>query len=124
MAGYLWVPLYSISRNDSRLADQLFAQLLSPAGLPHDNTVIQIDEFQDSLKRWPAPGSHEQGVSIGGLREVLQGSTSLARGFIILSGTQGLVEPMQELAFAAVFRRIAVATPLSWLSHDDARTSC
>ena len=63
LAGYLRVPLYRLSLNDSRLSDQVFAQLVSPTSLQHDNAVIQIDEFQDTLRRWQHNDS-EAGVSI------------------------------------------------------------
>ena len=43
LAGYLKLPLYRLSLNDSRLTDQLFAQLVSPTGMSHDNVVLQID---------------------------------------------------------------------------------
>ena len=52
LAGYFRVPLYRLSLNDSRLSDQIFAQLVSPTSLSHDNAVIQIDEFQATLARW------------------------------------------------------------------------
>ena len=119
LAGYLRVPLYRLSLNDTRLSDQIFAQLVSPTSLRHDNAVIQIDEFQETLTRWK---EHRQknGVSMGGFCEVLQGSNSLARGFIVLSGTQEMAETMQDPAFAAVFRRISIPKIiLDWLSADD-----
>jgi len=120
LAGHLKVPLYRISLNDPRLTDQLFAQLVSPTSLRHDNALIQIDEFQETLHRWKrADGYQSKGVSVGGFCEVLQGSNSLARGFIVLSGTQELAETMRDPAFAAVFRRIAVTTALDWLSAED-----
>ncbi len=59
---------------------------------------------------------------MGGFCEVLQGSNSLARGFIVLSGTQQLLPTMRAPKFAAVFRRIAVTTLLGPLSVDDIRT--
>ena len=119
LAGYLRVPLYRLSLNDARLSDQIFAQLVSPQSLRHDNVVIQIDEFQETLARWKG-GYNGKGVSMGGFCEVLQGSNSLARGFIVLSGTQELGETMRDPAFAAVFRRISIApTILDWLSAED-----
>jgi len=121
LAGYLRVPLYRISLNDPRLTDQLFAQMISPTTLTHDNALIQIDEFQETLKRWRSGNSATPGVSIGGFCEVLQGSASLARGFIVLSGTSELQEDIQDPLFVAVFRRIAVVTTLGWLSRDDLR---
>ena len=72
------VPLYRVSLNDQRLSDQTFAQLLPPTSLRHDNAVIQIDEFQETLARWKE-GSHGKGVSMGGFCEVLQGYNPLAR---------------------------------------------
>ena len=34
--------MYRLSLNDPRLTDQLFAQLVSPTGMKHDNAVLQI----------------------------------------------------------------------------------
>ena len=51
LAGYLRVPLYRLSLNDPRISDQIFAQLVSPVSMRHDNAVIQIDEFQETLSR-------------------------------------------------------------------------
>lgn len=122
LAGYLRVPLYRLSLNDARLSDQIFAQLVSPTSLRHDNAVIQIDEFQETLARWKG-GYQDKGVSMGGFCEVLQGSNSLARGFIILSGTQELAESMKDPAFSAAFRRISIAPiVLDWLSTEDLHT--
>jgi hypothetical protein len=122
LAGYLRVPLYRLSLNDARLSDQIFAQLVSPQSLRHDNAVIQIDEFQETLARWKE-SYNGKGVSMGGFCEVLQGSNSLARGFIVLSGTQELNETMTDPAFAAVFRRISITpTRLDWLSAEDLQT--
>ena len=53
---------------------------------------------------------------------MLQGSNSLARGFIVLSGTQELVETMEDPIFAPVFRRISETATLSWLQVQDIRT--
>ena len=122
LAGHLKVPLYRLSLNDPRLTDQLFAQLVSPTGMQHDNAVLQIDEFQETLQRWLSVPTQKEGISMGGFCEVLQGSNSLARGFIVLSGTQQLARMMLDREFAAVFRRIAVTTTLNWLSPEDLRT--
>ena len=116
------MPLYRIALNDPRPTDQIFAQLVSPTSLKHDNSVIQIDEFQETLKRWKTQGSNGQGVSMGGFCEVLQGSNSLARGFIVLSGTHELIETMKDPTFAAVFRRKSSDATLSWLQVQDTRT--
>ena len=86
--------------------------------MSHDNVVVQIDEFQETLERWQS-GCDNRGVSMGGFCEVLQGSNSLTRGFIILSGTQELAQTMRNARFAAVFRRVAVTTTLSSLSTQD-----
>ena len=108
LAGYLRVPLYHLSLNDTRLSDQIFAQLVSPTSLRHDDAVIQIDEFQETLARWKDGSRDWKGVSMGGFCEVLQGSNSLNRGFIILAGTHQLTKAMQDPDFAAVFRRISI----------------
>ena len=121
LAGHLRVPLYRLSLNDPRLSDQIFAQLVSPMSLRHDNAVIQIDEFQETLSRWQQHKFKSEGVSMGGFCEVLQGSNSLARGFVILSGTPELAGAMKDPVFAAVFRRIAITTTLGWLSKDDSK---
>ena len=122
LAGYFKVPLYRIAHNDPRLTDQIFAQLVSPTSLKHDNSVIQIDEFPETLKRWKTQGSNGQGVSMGGFCEVLQGSNSLARGFIVLSGTHEVIETMKDPSFVAVFRRMSESATLSWLQVQDTRT--
>ena len=80
------MPLCHLSLNDARLSDQSFAQLVYPTYLRHDNAVIQIDEFQETLARWQGR-SHDKGVSVGGFCEVLQGTNLLSRGIIVLSGT-------------------------------------
>ncbi len=124
LAGYLKIPLYRLSLNDHRLSDQVFAQLVSPVNLRHDNAVMQIDEFQETLARWKkelVDGPSGKGVSMGAFCDVLQGSNSLGRGTIMLSGTQALLESMQDPAFAAVFRRVAVTTELTWLTTDDVK---
>ena len=119
LAGYLRVPLYCVSLNDERISDHTFAQPVSPTSLRHDNAVIQIDEFQETLARWKE-GPHGKGVSMGGFCEVLQGSNSLARWFIILSGTQELEEAMHDPKFASVFRRLDVITTIpGCLSTDE-----
>ena len=56
---------------------------------------------------------------MGGFCEVLQGSNSVARGSVVVSGTQELVRTMADPAFASVFRRIAVTTSLGALSVED-----
>ena len=56
---------------------------------------------------------------MGGFGEVLQGSNSLTRGCIILSGTEQLSRTMRHPTFAAVFRRVAVDIMLSSLSTED-----
>ena len=125
LAGYLRVPVYRLSLNDPRLSDQVFAQLISPMRLRHDNSVIQIDEFQETLARWEKGDGESRGasrgVSMGCFCEVLQGSNSLARGFVVLSGTEQLIDTMNDPQFASVFRRIAITTKLDWLSRDDLR---
>jgi hypothetical protein len=124
LAGYLKIPLYRLSLNDHRLSDQVFAQLVSPVNLRHDNAVMQIDEFQETLARWKkelVDGPSGKGVSMGAFCDVLQGSNSPGRGTIMLSGTQALLESMQDPAFAAVFRRVAVTTKLTWLTTDNVK---
>jgi energy-coupling factor transporter ATP-binding protein EcfA2 len=117
LAGVLKVPLYRISLNDPRLADHLLGQLLSPSSLRHDNAVIQIDEFHETLRRWKAHATDArvQGVSLGGFCEMLEGSSSLGRGVIVLSGTAELHTLLQEDMFVALNRRLDVKTELTGL---------
>ena len=122
LAGHFRVPLYRVSLNDPRLSDQLLAQLISPTALKHDNVVIQIDEFQETLTRWRNTGDEAKGVSMGGFCEILQGSNSLSRGFIVLSGTSQLADLVTDPVYAAVFRRIVVTTTLGALSKVDVQT--
>ena len=67
------MPLCCISLNDPGLLDQLFVQLVSATGLRHDNAVMQIDEFLETLLR---RGCREQSQSayMEGFCEVTQGS--------------------------------------------------
>ena len=119
LAGFLRAPLYRSSLDDLRLSDSSFAQLVSPTYLRHDNAVIQMDEFQETLARWKGR-NHEKGVTAGGSCEALQGSNSLSHGIIVLSGTRELTKTMRDPAFAAVFRRVSMApTMLDGLSPED-----
>ncbi len=117
LAGVLNVPLYRISLNDPRLADHLLGQLLSPRSLRHDNVVIQIDEFHETLLRWKkgATDGRVEGVSLGGFCEMLEGTCSLNRGVIVLSGTTELRALLKEDIFVALNRRLAVKTELTGL---------
>ena len=56
---------------------------------------------------------------MGGFCEVLQGSNSLPRGFIVLSGTHELIKDMKDPTFVAVFRRKSSEATLSWMQVKD-----
>ena len=49
----------------------------------------KVDEFQETLERWL--DGHREGVSAGGFCEVLQGSTAMSRGVVVITGTSELV---------------------------------
>ena len=70
--------------------------MISPATLTHDNALIHLDEFHETLKRWRIVTSFTKGILIGAFCELIQGSASLARGFIVLSGTPELQADIQD----------------------------
>jgi len=86
LAGKLRLPVYRISLHSPKLTDDMLAQVLSHSWLKHDAAVVQLDEFQGALRRWKADSEdhvrRNQGISAEGLCEVLQGATTLSRGWL------------------------------------------
>lgn len=92
--------------------------------------LVQVDEFQKTVQRWLVnkAGSHmsttDHGVTDSGFCEVLQGSTAMSRGVVILTGT-GAAGEGEQLAdtlkrdFPAVYRRIHCQTELPCMSPAD-----
>ena len=120
LAGQLRLPIYRVSVNNPQLTDALLAQVFSQNCLMHDSVVVQLDEFQGALKRWEEQPS-ASGITQQGLCEVLQGSTTLSRGVVVVTGTEelGLVRYREE--FGALYRRFNEIARISWLEEADIR---
>lgn len=118
LAGQLGLPVYRLSLSSRQLTDERLAQLLSQSSVAFNSVLVQIDEFQDTLKRWDA-GETTVGVTPSGFCEVLQGSTAMSRGVVILTGTQDIVAGTLKNKFPAVYRRIHRTGELSWMSEYD-----
>ena len=115
MAAQLGLPIYRLSLTSRQLTDERLAQLLSPSSVKFSSVMVQVDEFQEILARWDAKQS--TGVSPGGFCEVLQGSTAMGQGVVILTGTSEIVSQKMKDKFPAVYRRILNEGELSWMSQ-------
>ena len=127
LAGQLQLPIYRVSLHDPKLTDSLLAQVFSQSWLKHDSMVVQLDEFQGALNRWDTSGdradrSDVKGLSPGGLCEVLQGSTTLSRGVLVLAGTEELAREDYKKAFHALYRRINVEAAIGCMGEAGIRT--
>ena len=127
LAGQLQLPIYRVSLHDPKLTDSLLAQVFSQSWLKHDSMVVQLDEFQGALNRWGTSGdradrSDVKGLSPGGLCEVLQGSTTLSRGVLVLAGTEELAREDYKKAFHALYRRINVEAAIGCMGEAGIRT--
>jgi hypothetical protein len=99
------------------LTDERLAQLLSQTAVTFNSVLVQIDEFQEIVKRWEAGDKH--GVTPGGFCEVLQGSTAMSTGVVILTGTAQIASDDVKRKLLAVYRRIHCSGELWWMSVDD-----
>ena len=117
MAGQLGLPVYRLSLTNRQLTDERLAQLLSQSSVSFNSVLVQIDEFQETVKRWMSGGN--VGVTPGGFCEVLQGSTSMSHGVVVLTGTGSISAESVKIALPAVFRRIHVTGELKWMSLED-----
>ena len=123
IAGQLSLPVYRLSLSSGRLTDDRLAQLLSASSVKFNSVLVQVDEFQETVHRWmSSPASNNSGkVTPGGFCEVLQGSTAMSRGVVILTGTDEIAGESVEGHLPAVFRRINYVCKLSWMCTDEVR---
>ena len=117
-AGQLGLPVYRLSLSRGKLTDERLAQLLSQSSVTSNSVLLQVDEFQETVQRW-LQGSSGVGVTSGGFCEVLQGSTAMSNGVVILTGTGGIAADYVKRKLPAVFRRIDCIVELTWMSIDD-----
>ena len=83
----------------------------------HLSDAPEVDEFQETLERWL--DGHREGVSAGGFCEVLQGSTAMSRGVVVITGTSELAAKGVRRKLPAVFRRIHCTAELTWMNERD-----
>lgn len=120
IAGQLGVPVYRLCLSSPRLSDDRLAQLFSQTAISFNSILVQVDEFQETLQRWLAgQDKRGPGVSAGGFCELLQGSTAMSQGVVILTGTSEIVADCVRRKLPAVFRRIHCTAELSWMSQQD-----
>ena len=123
LAAQLDLPVYRLCLTSPRLTDDRLAQLLSQSAVTHNSMLVQVDEFQEAVRHWvqskTSTGDTSAGVTPGGFCEVLQGSTAMGRGVIVLTGTCEIVDPQVMRRLSAVFRRIHLSAHLSWMSVED-----
>ena len=123
LAGQLRLPLYRLSLHSPKLTDDVLAQVLAHNWLKHDAALVQLDEFQSALARWTACNQNydvrHEGITAGGLCEVLQGATTLSRGVIILSGTEELSSHTYREHFRALYRRFNRSIVFKCLEETD-----
>ena len=117
IAGQLGLPVYRLSLTSRQLTDERLAQLLSQSSVTFNSVLVQVDEFQATVERWMTSAS--VGVTPGGFCEVLQGSTAMSHGVVILTGTGHIAAESVKCKLPAVFRRIHCIAELSWMSRED-----
>jgi len=120
LAGQLGLPIYRVCLSSPRLTDERFAQLLSMSSVTHNEMLIQVDEFQETVQRWLSNTS-SPGVTPSGFCECLQGSVALGKGIVVLTGTDKLKTEEVQRFFPAVFRRIHRIAQLGYMSDQDVR---
>ena len=120
LASQLGLPIYRLSLSSRSLSNSLLAQLLSQMSISDSKVLVQVDEFQETLKRWRGAASDgHDGVSAGGFCECIQGSTAMRCGVVILSGTPEIMHPDGWQSLPAVYRRIHCKAHLEWLTARD-----
>ena len=129
LAGQLGLPVYRLCLSSSRLTDDRLAQVLSPSAITFNSVLLQVDEFQSALRRWDATekdsnrshGGCSSGVTAEGFSECLQGSTAMACGVVVLTGTSEITSQLTSTRLPALFRRINCRAELTWMSDCDKR---
>jgi len=104
------------------MTDDRLAQLLSQSAIVHTSVLVQVDEFQETAQRWVKSNAsvvNQTGVTSGGFCECLQGSTSMGRGVVVLTGTSDAAKDDIKCLLPAVFRRIHREAALGWMSKED-----
>ena len=122
LAAQLKLPVYRLCLSSPKMTDDRLAQLLSQSAVTHNEVLVQVDEFQETVNRWKQ--SHESrvessGVTPGGFCECLQGSTAMGRGVVVLTGTEEVAQEDVRRMLPAVFRRVHREAFLSWISKQD-----
>ena len=112
------MPIYRLSLTMESLTDARLAQLLSQNMMKHEAVVVQIDEFQEVLSGWKK-ACKKISVTPGGFNEVLQGSATLAKGVIVLTGTADVASAAHRRAYPALFRRFQLQIKLEHLEIED-----
>ena len=80
----------------------IFAQLLSSNVLQHETILVLFDEFQSVLKSWcdrddiVKPQSSGN-VTLEGFYDFLQGSSSMPKGIVVLSGAEVIGSLLEEI---------------------------
>ena len=121
LAGRLGLPIYRLSLTTRLLTDARLSQLLSQNSMKHQRVLVQMDELQEVLRRWQsAPESIE--ITPGGFNEVLQGSATLTRGVIVLTGLVDVVSEQNTCAHPALYRRFHLKVRLTYLSCEHIET--
>ncbi|CAK9082912.1 unnamed protein product [Durusdinium trenchii] len=120
IAGQLGIPVYRLCLSSPRLSDDRLAQLFSQSAISFNSILVQVDEFQETLQGWlKSDEKRHSGVSAGGFCEMLQGSTSMSRGVVIITGTSEIVADCVKRRLPAVFRRIHSTAELGWMNPED-----
>ena len=127
LAGQLGLPVYRLCLSSSRLTDERLAQMLSPSAITFNSVLLQVDEFQSVLSRWTekdsnhSHGNCSSGVTAAGFAECLQGSSAMARGVVVLTGTSEITRQLTNTNLPAFFRRLHCCAELTWMSDNDKR---
>ena len=122
LAAQLKLPVYRLCLSSPRMTDDRLAQLLSQSAITHRDVLVQVDEFQETVRRRVQSensGVPAAGVTPGGFCECLQGSTAMGRGVVVLTGTADLAQEDVKRMLPAVFRRIHREAYLGWMSKED-----
>ena len=120
LASQLGLSIYRLSLSSQNLSDNLLAQLLSQTSISDNEILVQVDEVQETLRRWRHATSDKcTGVSAGGFCESIQGSTAMRCGVVILSGTPEIMSSDMQDSLPAVYRRIHITAGLTWLKKDE-----
>ena len=112
LAGQLKMPVYRLCLSSNRLSDDRLAQLLSHRALKYDAVLLQVDEFQQTLLRWERErktgiADASGRVTAAGFCEILQGSSTVSRGVVVLSGTDEISSMCSTTKFHALYRRLS-----------------